>query len=146
MGFLKDLGFVMTYNEYKEFIAKYKQKGIMEFIGVWNAYKDKRLSKEDLHWGEEIEYHMYTFKEEDNRVALSCDAVQIIQKFDRPSVERNEDGLLPWEKDPLEQLDFRLMPEFGQWMLEAIPANPYGPTMCPSEILSCFNKMKFRRE
>jgi len=89
---------------------------------------------------------MYTFKEEDNRVSLSCDAVQIIQKFDRPSVERNEDGLLPWEKDPEEQLDFRLMPEFGQWMLEAIPANPYGPSMCPNELLSCFPKMKFRRE
>ena len=45
MGFLKDLGFVMTYNEYKEFIALYKKKGIMEFIGVWNAYKDKRIDK-----------------------------------------------------------------------------------------------------
>jgi hypothetical protein len=33
----------MTYNEYKEFIQAYKQKGIMEFIGIWNAYKDRRI-------------------------------------------------------------------------------------------------------
>jgi hypothetical protein len=75
MGFLKDLGFVMTYNEYKEFIAAYKQKGIMEFIGLWNMYKDRRIELNDLHWGEEIEYHMYTFKEEENIVQMSCDAV-----------------------------------------------------------------------
>jgi hypothetical protein len=68
MGFLKDLGFVMTYNEYKEFISMYKQKGIMEFIGIWNTYKDRHIELQDLHWGEEIEYHMYTFKEEENVV------------------------------------------------------------------------------
>jgi len=38
------------------------------------------------------------------------------------------------------------MPEFGQWMLEAIPANPYKAVNKPCELLSCYIKMKVRRE
>lgn len=37
------------------------------------------------------------------------------------------------------------MPEFGQWMLEAIPANPYGACSKPCELLSCYVKMTARR-
>jgi hypothetical protein len=68
MGFLKDLGYVMTYNEYTEFIERYKRKGLMEFIGLWKNYKESNIPLKDLHWGEEIEYHLYTFKEEENEV------------------------------------------------------------------------------
>ena len=51
----------MTYEEHKELIGKYKAQGILQFIKLFETYKDKRVEK--LHWGEEIEYHLYSIKQ-----------------------------------------------------------------------------------
>jgi hypothetical protein len=38
------------------------------------------------------------------------------------------------------------MPEFGSWMIEAVPSKPYGAYMNPEELLVCFESLKKRRE
>lgn len=37
------------------------------------------------------------------------------------------------------------MPEFGSWMVEAVPTNPYGSIMDPEILLSCQDKLHQRR-
>ena len=37
------------------------------------------------------------------------------------------------------------MPEFGGWMVEAVPTNPYNSLLDPSELLSCQDKLHRRR-
>jgi len=40
--------------------------------------------------------------------------------------------------------EFELMPEFGNWMLEAVPRKPYGSYANPNELLSCEASMEHR--
>jgi hypothetical protein len=56
MGFLSVMGFLMTYEEYKNWEVRYKRHGLMQFMNIYNAHRDKSIQKKDLHWGEEVEY------------------------------------------------------------------------------------------
>ena len=38
------------------------------------------------------------------------------------------------------------MPEFGGWMIEAVPTKPYGSLIDAAELLSCDEKLHTRRE
>ena len=64
MGFLTVNGVLMTYDEYKHLQQLYKMHGLMQFVKLWNIHKDRQIDAQDLHWGEEIEYHMYKFDDE----------------------------------------------------------------------------------
>jgi hypothetical protein len=37
------------------------------------------------------------------------------------------------------------MPEFGGWMIEAVPLKPYNSLIDPAELLSCEEKLLKRR-
>ncbi len=39
-----------------------------------------------------------------------------------------------------------LQPEFGNWMVEAVPSRPYASVMDPEQILSCVGKLERRRK
>ena len=40
--------------------------------------------------------------------------------------------------------DFKLLPEFGNWMIEAVPAEPYGTYSNPDHLLACKEKIENR--
>lgn len=40
--------------------------------------------------------------------------------------------------------DFKLMPEFGNWMLEAVPIDPYGSYANADQLLACIEKIQER--
>jgi len=42
--------------------------------------------------------------------------------------------------------DFKLLPEFGNWMIEAVPAAGYGSCADPTQLLSCNKKINNRRK
>jgi hypothetical protein len=82
MGFFTTLGYLMTYNEYKEHVNCYKKAGLKQFENLIKAHRDRKIDKKDLHWGEEIEYHLYSFRENENLVLLSCDCQEILERFE----------------------------------------------------------------
>jgi hypothetical protein len=53
MGYLNVKGKLMTYNEYKNMVEKYKCHGLTQFLTIFEAHKDKYIDAKDLHWGEE---------------------------------------------------------------------------------------------
>ena len=81
MGFLTINGNLMTYDEYKDLIMLYKKHGLLQFVKLYNTHKDRQIDAADLHWGEEIEYHLYAFDDKNNQVLLACDGDDIIQEF-----------------------------------------------------------------
>ena len=81
MGYLTVNGVLMTYAEYKDLQDKYKKHGLMQFVKLYNIHKDRQIAEKDLHWGEEIEYHLYKFDEATRSVKLSCDGNAIIDEF-----------------------------------------------------------------
>ena len=46
--------------------------------------------------------------------------------------------------DLQEKPDFKLLPEFGNWMIEAVPTDPYGAYSDPDQLLSCAEKISRR--
>ena len=109
MGYLNVDGKLMTYNEYKDKIPKYKVHGLKQFVNLYNIHKDKKKDKKDLHWGEEIEYSIYHCDDHEQSVKLYCDAKTLIKKFN----------------DEHKKKEIDLQPEFGNWMIEGVPAEPY---------------------
>lgn len=150
MGFLTVNGRLMTYQEYKDYINLYRAHGILQFMKIYNVHKDRQIAADELHWGEEIEYKLYKFDEENQVVKLSCDADDIITDFQSKmavfdTFDENEE-----ETKAIEQLtdqvkpDFKLMPEFGNWMIEAVPTDPYGSYMNADDLLACQSKIANR--
>lgn len=43
-----------------------------------------------------------------------------------------------------EKPDFKLLPEFGNWMIEAVPTDPYGAYQDPDHLLICKDKIARR--
>ena len=68
MGFLTVNGMLLTYQEYKKLIEHYKVHGMLQFLKLYSLHKDKRIPADQLHWGEEIEYHLYQIDEKEHRV------------------------------------------------------------------------------
>ena len=71
MGFLTILGDVLTYDQYRDKIEKYKQHGLDQFISVYNAHKLKFIPLKELKWGEEMEYEIYVCDQATNTIKLS---------------------------------------------------------------------------
>lgn len=150
MGFLTVNGQLMTYDEYKHLVNLYRAHGILQFMKLYNVHKDREIAPEDLHWGEEIEYKLYKFDEEGKKVLLSCDADDIITDFTTQAQvfetfsDNEEESKAIAELTDQEKPDFKLLPEFGNWMIEAVPTDPYGAYSDPSQLLQCGEKIARR--
>ena len=129
MGYLTVNGYLLTYSEYKECIQKYKENGLVQFKSIYDAHKGRYIEQEDLHWGEEIEYVVFFYSPEE-KFKLYSDAFAHIEQFN--SEHRGE--------------LIHLNPEFGNWMVEAVPSKPYGSPLKPSELLSAFELLRQRRQ
>ena len=131
MGFLNVKGSVLTYNQYKDKIEQYKRHGLMQFKSLYNAHKSKYIPLKDLKWGEEMEFQLQYIDKKTKKVQLSNRGPELIKKF-------NESPLVA-------QSQVMLMPEFGGWMVEAVPTKPYGSLIDAAELLSCEQKLMKRR-
>ena len=120
----------MTYDEYKDKQDMFRRHGLLQFLKLFQIHKDRQIDEADLHWGEEIEYHLYKFDQDNQIVQLSCDGDVLIEQLNT----KLEDGS---QHKP----DFKLLPEFGNWMIEAVPTDAYGPYSDPEQLLVCRDKI-----
>jgi hypothetical protein len=91
---------------------------------------DRYIPVDDLKWGEEMEYMIYVLAECNDgkkRLLLSNRGPELIDKFNT-SESTKESGVV-------------LMPEFGGWMIEAVPTEPYMSIADPKILLSCEEKI-----
>ena len=81
---------------------------------------------------------------------MACDGDDIISEFNTPSSDvlssfDAEMGPVEESKEELEpKPDFKLLPEFGNWMIEAVPIEPYGAYSDPNQLLLCKDKISKR--
>jgi hypothetical protein len=78
MGYLTIKGKLMTYSEYKDLCAKYKERGLLEFLEIYAVHKDKHRERRELHWGEEMEYTLSRLNEEKHSIQLDNNAYDMI--------------------------------------------------------------------
>lgn len=115
MGYLTIQGHVVTFNDYKEMLSFYKYHGLRQFLAIYHAHKDRHIEENDLHWGEEIEYSVFSMSDPE-RAQLFSDAFSKIDEFNQSHQDK----------------ELHLQPEFGNWMIEAVPSAPYGDLRDPS--------------
>jgi glutamate--cysteine ligase catalytic subunit len=132
MGFLSVQGGVLTYNQYKSKIEQYKKHGLRQFVSIYKAHKSRSIPLKELKWGEEMEYQIYAQDQQEGTLALSNRGPELIQLFNS-SKQGGKSGIM-------------LMPEFGAWMIEAVPSKPYDSLVDPAVLLSCESKLHLRRE
>ena len=131
MGFLKVTGGVVTYNQYTDKINAYKMHGLNQFKSVYSAHKDRFIAIKDLKWGEEMEYQIYKQDKSNSLMKLSNRGPELINIFNSSPLVVNKEIIL--------------MPEFGSWMVEAVPSAPYSSLVDAAELLSCEEKLHDRR-
>jgi glutamate--cysteine ligase catalytic subunit len=98
-------------------------------MNLYKIQRGKVIIHEGLKWGEEVEYSIYKIDDNKQIVRLGNDALNLLTEFN--SGENHE---------------VHLHPEFGNWMIEAVPAEPYTSISLPDVILSCWGKMAKRKE
>ncbi|KAF9924990.1 hypothetical protein FBU30_005154 [Linnemannia zychae] len=135
MGLLS-LGTPMHWDEAKKYADHVREHGINQFLNLWEATKD--LQKDNLLWGDEIEYMVVTYDEEKKKAKLSLRVWEILQELAKEEEEA--------KKDPAKKLlvNSSWHPEYGRYMLEGTPGEPY--MGLPRDLLAVERNMKLRRE
>jgi len=120
MGFLVDVGQTLDFQESKPFLEYIKQHGILQFLHLLKKMKDMKIKTEDLKWGDEIEYHI----------------INLDPKTGEPRIQLNTDYLYKETSDEI----FHLQPEYGGWMVEAVPTKAYDCTGDPTVVYANFKR------
>ena len=129
MGLLS-VGTLLDWDETKSHADLVRQKGIQQFINIYNKVKDRK--NDCLKWGDEVEFSLIKFDHVNKRCYLLLKADQLLPVLQEPE-ERNEADLKSlWR------------PEYANYMIEGTPGEPYGHQ------ISCFNRieanMRLRRQ
>jgi len=95
-----------------EHLKYVREHGVLQFI---NLYKSMLTRSNDvLLWGDEIEYMIVKFDQATGKATLSLKATSVIEALEAEEAAMGSKSETAWR------------PEYGEWMVEAVPSNPYG--------------------
>ncbi|GMM27495.1 glutamate--cysteine ligase [Martiniozyma asiatica (nom. inval.)] len=131
MGLLS-LGTPLHWNESKEYADHVRQHAISQLL---NSYKCAQFRENDIfYWGDEIEYMMVYLDSKNKETRLAIEEDGALTRL-------SEDGE-SYEKAVSNKVLFH--PEYGRFMLEATPLDPYNGNSL-SDYLSVEDNMTKRR-
>ncbi|KAK3301246.1 glutamate-cysteine ligase-domain-containing protein [Chaetomium fimeti] len=115
--------------------------GIKQLLEIWNKAKGKE--RDAMLWGDEVEYLVVTYSEQDPKILLSLRQASILEAL-ASDKELSQDGSAPNGSSPHASQPLPVFhPEFGRFMLEATPGKPWGIEF--KELLEVEPDMKLRR-
>ncbi|KAI5820216.1 glutamate-cysteine ligase-domain-containing protein [Pyronema omphalodes] len=121
-----------------------KKRADQQLLEIWNSYRGNE--RDILLWGDEIEYLVISYDDENKTATLSLRQAEILDALAADEKLRKAGGGVPeingttTEKpDPLPTFH----PEFGRFMLEATPGAPF--SLSWKDLLSVEPNMKLRR-
>ncbi|KAF9478808.1 glutamate-cysteine ligase catalytic subunit [Pholiota conissans] len=133
MGLLY-LGTPLPWDEAKKYADHVRTHGITQFLHIWDRLKDRH--GDELLWGDEVEYMVISFDDEEKNAKLSLRQTEILEKLsaivDNISSETPDNISVP-----------KFHPEYGRYMLESTPGAPYTGSI--SDLLSVEGNMRYRR-
>lgn len=143
MGLLA-LGTPLDWPEAKENANHVREWGIKQLLAIWNQAKTKE--SDALLWGDEVEYLVVTYKDDDEKVTLSLRQADILHALAEDVKLQTEGGCVPDLQDVKKNEDPLPIfhPEFGRFMLEATPGKPWGIGF--KDLLDVEPNMKLRRQ
>jgi len=133
MGFL-DGGVTLSWEDVEEVITTVKTHGVLEFINVW------QIMTTDLprnhKWGDEVEFSVFHLDDDSKSVQAFLETSEILDSL-VADVERLK------KRNEVTQVDWR--PEYGRWMIEAVPGSPYDADDL-NQLLDVEKNMLLRRQ
>ncbi|KAJ6144004.1 hypothetical protein N7471_003457 [Penicillium samsonianum] len=142
MGLLA-LGTALEWPEAKKKAGQVRQWGIEQLLANWRRARGKE--RDALLWGDEVEYLVVALDGAAKKARLSLAQAEILKSLARDeelwksgSGRGSETGDHDGEEPP------HFHPEFGRFMLEATPGQPWGIGF--KDLLKVESNMKWRRE
>eukprot|EP01138_Halocafeteria_seosinensis_P015003 gb/GECG01015315.1/.p1 GENE.gb/GECG01015315.1/~~gb/GECG01015315.1/.p1 ORF type:complete len:872 (+),score=96.63 gb/GECG01015315.1/:1-2616(+) len=123
MGFLK-AGKPLSWTDSLEYTRYVREQGIKQFLDAY--FKILTRKNDVLLWGDEIEYHIVHFDEEERRPRVALVAPQVIRSLEQSSEEETATNSASRNDKIDRHLETAWRPEYGAWMVEATPGRPYG--------------------
>lgn len=129
MGLLTE-GSPLSWEETKKLANHVREHGINQFINLYARLKDRQ--GDVLKWGDEVEYVLIKF-DDDNQVAqVSLRADEILTKLQEKELQDPTTVKSLWR------------PEYAAYMVEGTPGKPYGGLLAHFNVVE--SSMKYRRE
>ncbi|KAF2432382.1 GCS-domain-containing protein [Tothia fuscella] len=121
--------------------------GIEQLLSIWRRNKGK--ARDALLWGDEIEYLVVCYDDENRKVRLSLRQAEILEALASDEKLLEQGGGVPdINAEELKNGDVApapiFHPEFGRFMLEATPRKPWGIGF--KDLLDVEPNMKLRRK
>ncbi|KAK4700310.1 glutamate--cysteine ligase catalytic subunit, partial [Phenoliferia sp. Uapishka_3] len=135
MGLLA-LGTPLPWAEAKQHADYVREHGIEQFLKIWHRLKDR--TGDVLLWGDEIEYMVISYDDENKNARLSLRQTEILLDLQEDASKRMQE--MPGREACIPVFH----PEYGRYMLESTPGMPYGATL--EDLLSVEGNMSFRRK
>lgn len=129
MGLLSE-GNPLPWEDTKKLADHVREHGIEQFINLYHRLKDRE--GDILKWGDEVEYILVDFDEEQQRARVALRAQELLSCLNEK--ENNDpDGVKSlWR------------PEYGAYMIEGTPGKPYGGLLAHFNLVEA--NMRYRRE
>ncbi|GBE81136.1 Glutamate--cysteine ligase [Sparassis crispa] len=128
------LGTPLSWDEAKHYADHVRTHGITQFLHIWDCLKDR--CGDELLWGDEIEYMVVQFDDQEKNAKLSLRQTEILAKLQAIVSDIATDAS---KADSVPTFH----PEYGRYMLESTPGAPY--TGCLRDLLSVESNMRYRR-
>ncbi|CAH2068772.1 unnamed protein product, partial [Iphiclides podalirius] len=128
MGLLSE-GSPLSWEETKALAEHVRQHGIEQFINLYRKLRDR--TGDVLKWGDEVEYIIVKFDDENERAMVSLRADSLL-----PKLQEKE------QADP-QNVKSLWRPEYGAYMIEGTPGKPYGGLLAHFNIVEA--NMQYRR-
>lgn len=129
MGLLS-AGSPLSWEETKKYADHVRQHGIIQFLNIYHKLKDRQ--KDVLKWGDEVEYMLLAFDHENQKVRLVLEGEEMLETLQDRGEKTNPNHPTLWR------------PEYGSYMIEGTPGQPYGGTM--AEFNTVEDNMRKRRQ
>ncbi|KAL4897361.1 glutamate-cysteine ligase-domain-containing protein [Aspergillus ambiguus] len=142
MGLLA-LGTALDWPDAKKRADQVRKWGIEQLLANWRRARGKE--RDALLWGDEVEYLVVAVDEEAKKARLSLAQAEILKSLAKDeALWKSGDSPRPEDKEHEGEEPPHFHPEFGRFMLEATPGQPWGIDF--KDLLKVESNMKWRRE
>ncbi|KPJ13668.1 Glutamate--cysteine ligase [Papilio machaon] len=128
MGLLTE-GSPLSWEETKALAEHVRQHGIEQFINLYSKLRER--TGDVLKWGDEVEYIIVKFDDENERATVSLRADDLLPKLQEKEHADPQNVKSLWR------------PEYGAYMIEGTPGKPYGGLLAHFNIVEA--NMQYRR-
>ncbi|GAM28064.1 hypothetical protein SAMD00019534_112400 [Acytostelium subglobosum LB1] len=110
MGFIAE-GNTLVWEDAEKYADYIRQHGVEQLLNIWNDQKDR--GNDVFTWGDEVEYILVSVDNETKDIKLALRSHEVLAV------------LMQKEKLDPQNVDYLWRPEYGRFMIEGTPGQPY---------------------